>query len=97
MVIFEGSISQRVFFDKINKENTKARKDIVQTLSKICAFAMFAYLFMQLLVFVHGQHYDLLNTKMGYWFLLEMLGFVPVSYTHLDVYKRQAANWLCLR
>src|SRR5690606_3434085 len=51
MVIFEGSISQRVFFDKINKENMKARKSIVQTLSKICAFAMFAYLFMQLLVF----------------------------------------------
>jgi hypothetical protein len=48
----------------------------VNTLSKICAFAMFAYLFMQLLVFIHGQHYNLLNTKMGYWFLLEMVGFV---------------------
>ena len=76
MVIFEGSISQRVFADKINKKDKEARKGIVNTLSKICAFAMFAYLFMQLLVFIHGQHYNLLNTKMGYWYLLEMIGFV---------------------
>lgn len=76
MVIFEGSISQRVFSDKISKKDKEARKGIVHTLSKICAFAMFAYLFMQLLVFIHGQHYNLLNTKMGYWYLLEMIGFV---------------------
>jgi Ni/Fe-hydrogenase subunit HybB-like protein len=76
MVIFEGSISQRVFSDKISKKNMDDRKGIVHTLSKICAFAMFAYLFMQLLVFIHGQHYSLLNTKMGYWYLLEIIGFV---------------------
>lgn len=76
MVIFEGSISQRVFANKISKKNMDNRKDIVHTLSQISAFAMFAYLFMQLLVFVHGKHYNLLNTKMGYWFLLEILGFV---------------------
>jgi Ni/Fe-hydrogenase subunit HybB-like protein len=76
MVIFEGSISQRVFSNKINYKDKEARKGIVHTLSKICAFAMFAYLFMQLLVFIHGQHYNLLNTKMGYWYLLEMIGFV---------------------
>ncbi len=76
MVIFEGSISQRVFSDKISKKDKEARKGIVHTLSKISAFAMFAYLFMQLLVFIHGKHYSLLNTKMGYWYLLEMIGFV---------------------
>lgn len=76
MVIFEGSISQRVFSDKISQKDKEARKGIVNTLSKICAFAMFAYFFMQLLVFIHGQHYSLLNTKMGYWYLLEMIGFV---------------------
>lgn len=96
MVIFEGSISQRVFFDKINKENMKARKSIVQTLSKICAFAMFAYLFMQVLVFVHGQHYSLLNTKMGYWFLLEMLGFVLAPMI-LYIYSYRNSNLLLSR
>ena len=76
MVIFEGSISQRVFFSQISEKNHKAHHGIIIGLSKICAGTMFAYLFLQLLVFIHGQKWDMLNTPMGYWFLLEMAGFV---------------------
>lgn len=76
MVIFEGSITHKVFFSQISEKNDKAQHGIIHGLSKICTGALFAYFFMQLLVFIHGQHWDLLNTPMGYWFLLEMLGFV---------------------
>jgi len=76
MVIFEGSISDKVFFDQISEKNKKAQNGIIRGLSKICAGTMFAYFFLQLLVFIHGQHWDLLNTGMGHWFLLEMLGFI---------------------
>ena len=81
MVIFEGSISHKVFFDQISEKNHKAHNNIINGLSKICAVTMFAYFFLQLLVFVHGKHWDLLNTPMGYWYLLEMFGFVllPMS------------------
>lgn len=78
MVIFEGSISDKVFFDQISEINKKAQNGIIHGLSKICAGTMFAYFFLQLLVFIHGQHWDLLNTGMGHWFLLEMLGFVLI-------------------
>jgi Ni/Fe-hydrogenase subunit HybB-like protein len=76
MVIFEGSISQKVFFNQINEKNHKSHNGIVISLAKICAAAMFAYFFLQLMVFIHGKHWDLINTPMGYWFLLEILGFV---------------------
>ncbi len=76
MVILEGSISDKVFFDQISDKNKKAQNGIVRGLSKICAGTMFAYFFLQLLVFVHKQQWDLLSTGMGQWFLLEMLGFV---------------------
>jgi Ni/Fe-hydrogenase subunit HybB-like protein len=76
MVIFEGSISHKVFSSQISEKNHHAQKNIVIGLSKICAGAMFAYFFLQMLVFIHGQNWDLLNTPMGYWWLLEMLGFV---------------------
>ena len=76
MVIFEGSISHKVFFSQISEKNHHAQKGIVRGLSKICAGTMFAYFFLKLLVFIHGQRWDLLNTGMGYWFLLEMIGFV---------------------
>jgi Ni/Fe-hydrogenase subunit HybB-like protein len=76
MVIFEGSISHKVFSDQISEKNHKAHDGIVHSLAKICAGAMFAYLFLQLLVFIHDKNWDYLNTPMGYWFLLEMIGFV---------------------
>jgi len=76
MVIFEGSISHKVFFDQLNDKKIKEHDGIIHGLSKICAGAMFAYLFLQFLVFIHGKNWDLINTPMGYWFLVEMIGFV---------------------
>ena len=76
MVIFEGSISHKVFFSQISEKNHQAQHAIIRGLAKICAGTMFAYFFLKLLVFIHGENWDLLNTAMGYWFLVEMLGFV---------------------
>lgn len=78
MVIFEGSISERVFADQIPSKEKEQRKDVVSTLSRICAYTMFVYLVMQILVFVHGHRWSYINTSMGYWFLLEIVGFVVV-------------------
>jgi Ni/Fe-hydrogenase subunit HybB-like protein len=78
MVIFEGSISGKVFANQISDKNKKAEHGIIHGLAKICTGTMFAYFFLQLLVFIHGKHWDLLNTPMGHWFLLEMIGFVLV-------------------
>ena len=76
MVITEGSISQKVFFNQINPENHKAHNGILHGLAKICAFTLLVYFALQIVVFVHGKHWDLLNTRLGYWYLTEMLGFV---------------------
>lgn len=76
MVITEGSISQKVFFNQINPENHKAHNGILHSLSKICAFTLMVYFSLQIVVFIHGKHWDLLNTRMGHWYLTEMLGFV---------------------
>lgn len=76
MVIFEGSISNRVFFNQISKKNHKAHDNILVKLAAICAGAMFAYMFLQLLVFIHNKNWDHLNSNLGYWFIFEMVGLV---------------------
>lgn len=76
MVIFEGSISHKVFSYQINESNHHKQNDIILSLAKICAGTMFAYFFLKLLVFIHDQRWDLLTTPMGYWFLLEIFGFI---------------------
>jgi len=76
MVIFEGSISQRVFSDQVGKKGHMAYNGIIHGLSKICAFTLMIYFFLQIVVFVHGKHWLYLGSRMGAWYLLEMLGFV---------------------
>lgn len=76
MVIFEGSISDRVFSDQISEKDHMAHKGILHSLSKICAFTMLVYFFLHIVVFVHGKHWVYLGSRMGAWYLVEMLGFV---------------------
>jgi len=78
MVIFEGTISRRVFNHQLNATHRLSHDAIVLGLAKICAGTMFAYLFLKALVFVHGQHGALVLSTMGYWYLLEVGGFVLV-------------------
>jgi Ni/Fe-hydrogenase subunit HybB-like protein len=96
MVIFEGSISQKVFFDQISEKHAKEHDNIIHGLAKICAGSMFAYLFLQFLVFLHGRNWDLLNTPMGYWFLLEMIGFVLIPMM-LFFYSYRKRNILTIK
>ena len=43
-----------------------------------------------MVVFVHGKHWNLLNTPMGYWYLTEMLVFVllPMMLFYYSYRKR---------
>jgi len=96
MVIFEGAISHKVFFQQISEENHKAQHGILTGLAKICAVAMFAYLFLKMLVFIHEKHWDYLSTPMGYWFLVEIVGFVIVPMM-LFFYSSRRSNMLIIR
>lgn len=76
MVIFEGSISLKVFSNQISENHHKEHDDILHGLSRICSVALFAYFFLKVIVFIHGKHWNYINTPMGYWYLVEMIGFV---------------------
>lgn len=78
MVIFEGSLSHRVFHDQLGPEQHKSHNRILIGLARICAGTMFVYFFLKALVFLHGQHWNLIGTSMGLWYLVEVLGFVLV-------------------
>jgi Ni/Fe-hydrogenase subunit HybB-like protein len=96
MVIFEGSITHKVFSGQISEANHKAQKGILRGLSKICTGTLFAYFFLQVLVFVHDKNWIYLDTTMGYWFLLEMIGFVLLP-MFLFYYSYRTNNTLLIR
>ncbi len=78
MVIFEGSISDKVFAGKLSHAAHAGRDRILTGLARVCAGAMFVYLFLKVLDLTHAQHWHLLATGMGVWWLLEVVGFVAV-------------------
>ncbi|MCG6538355.1 MAG: polysulfide reductase NrfD, partial [Syntrophales bacterium LBB04] len=78
MVIFEGSISHKVFGSQLDKAHHEHYDDILVGLSKICSAAMFGYFFLKIILLVHEHAVQYLNSPMGFWYLFEIIGFVLV-------------------
>lgn len=78
MVIFEGTISHRIFRHQIDHEHHATYNHIVIGLGKVCAVVLFVYFFIKLVELLHGKQWALLATPMGYWYLTEIIGFVLV-------------------
>ena len=76
MVIFEGTISHRVFADQIDHDHQESFDRILIGLGKACAGALFVYFFMKILILIHGKQWSLLATPMGTWYLIELIGLV---------------------
>jgi Ni/Fe-hydrogenase subunit HybB-like protein len=77
MVIVEGALSHRIFRHRI----TGAHVDMDELqigLGKAGAIALFAYFFLKLQGVAEGEHWNLLPTRWGAWFLVEIVGFVLV-------------------
>jgi Ni/Fe-hydrogenase subunit HybB-like protein len=76
MVIFEGTISHKVFADQIDPDHHESFDHILIGLGKGCAGALFVYFFMKILLLIHGKQWSLLASPMGTWYLVELIGFV---------------------
>jgi Ni/Fe-hydrogenase subunit HybB-like protein len=76
MVIFEGTISHKVFADQIGPDHRESFDRILVGLGKGCAGALFVYFFMKILLLIHGKQWFLLATPMGTWYLVELIGFI---------------------
>jgi Ni/Fe-hydrogenase subunit HybB-like protein len=79
MVIFESSLSHKAFKNIIDAEPHAFDHDkIVMGLAKAAAIVMFGYFGIKVIGVAHGNHWHLLATPYGYWFLVEMIGFLLV-------------------
>lgn len=76
MVIFESSLSHRVFRSQLDPHEPVDLDRITLGLARAASILLFAYFFIRLQGLADGQNWALLNTPYGYWYLFEMLGFV---------------------
>ena len=78
MIIFEGTISHRVFRDLLGGHDEKKYEEMILGLAKGAAVTMFVYYFFQAMLFIHEKRWEMIDNPWGYWYLVEMLGFVLV-------------------
>ncbi len=78
MVIFEGSLSHKVFHKKMDKTYLKEHEPLVFGYAKAAAIVLFGYFVTKLVGVAAGNHWHLLGTPYGIWFLVEVLGFVAL-------------------
>lgn len=76
MVMIESFFTQKAFKDRIGHELHAAHDSILLGLGKGAVGALFAYIFLKLIDFVHYKQWVHLDTPMGYWYLFEIVGFV---------------------
>jgi len=78
LVIIIETMSQRIFRNNMSFANKASHRKIVISLAKVCSITMFVYFSMLVLVFLHGKNQMYINTPWGYWYLVEVIGFVLI-------------------
>lgn len=76
MVIVESTLSHKIFRDQTDPGRHVDVDVITLGLGKAASVVLFTYFFLKLLGIADGGHWDLLNTPLGHWFLVELFGFV---------------------
>jgi len=78
MVIFESTLSHRIFGYQVNREDHARLKEITLGLGKGASAVLFTYFCLKWVGVAHDNRWEWLATPLGSWFLLEVFGFVLV-------------------
>ena len=78
MVIFESTLSHRYFGDKMDQTHLAESEGVTLGFAKAASLVLFGYFMIKVMGVAGGDHWQLLTTPYGYWFLLELLGFVAL-------------------
>jgi Ni/Fe-hydrogenase subunit HybB-like protein len=85
MVIVESTITHKVFKRQLKNFNEAEHNRLVIGLGKATASALFVYFILKIFDLAHSDNWAYLNTPYGYWYLVEILGFVllpALFFTH---------------
>jgi Ni/Fe-hydrogenase subunit HybB-like protein len=76
LVIILESIGRGVFKEHMSSSHRTAHRPVLISLARVCSISMFVYLFMTMLVFIHGKDYNSFGGGWGAWYAVEVIGFV---------------------
>jgi Ni/Fe-hydrogenase subunit HybB-like protein len=78
MVIFEGSLSHRYFKNRMDAAHLAEKDQVALGFGKAASLVLMGYFIIKIIGIAGGNHWGLLATGYGMWFLVELLGFVAL-------------------
>ena len=78
MVIFESTLSHRYFLHKMDAAHLDERKGVTLGFGKAASFVLAGYFIVKVIGISEGNHWHLLATPYGLWFLVELFVFVAL-------------------
>ncbi len=78
MVMFEGMLSHRAFHDKMDEEHLSESDSLTLGFGKAASLVLAGYFTIKIIGVAAGNHWNLLTTPYGIWFLVEMIGFIAL-------------------
>lgn len=78
MVIMEGTLSHKVLKDHIDPEHHASHDEIIIGLARFASVGIFVYYFFKLLTFLHNKQWTMIDDFWGFWYVLEVVGFVLI-------------------
>jgi Ni/Fe-hydrogenase subunit HybB-like protein len=76
VIIAESTLTSRFLKHRYSPQYLARLPEFTLGLGKAASFVLFTYFALKIVGLAHGHHWDLLSTPYGYWFLVELLGFV---------------------
>jgi len=104
MVIFESTLSHRYFAHKMDQTHLNENRGVTLGFGKAASLILAGYFIIKVMGVAAGDHWHLLNTSYGHWFLVEIIGFVafPCFFYAMGVRNKDvklikwAATWSVL-
>jgi Ni/Fe-hydrogenase subunit HybB-like protein len=78
MVIVESMLSHRIFLSKDDPEHRGQLDRITLGLGRAASVVLFTYFWIRVISVMHSNSWSLLGTPLGYWYMVEILGFVVI-------------------
>ncbi len=76
MVIFEGTLAHRYYANKMDQVHLEEKDSVALGFGKAASFVLAGYFIIKVIGISAGNHWHLLGTGYGIWYLVELLGFV---------------------
>jgi Ni/Fe-hydrogenase subunit HybB-like protein len=76
MVLFEGSLAHRNFHDKMDADHLAMHDNLAYGFGRAASFVLIGYFAIKVFGVALGNNWNLLFTGYGWWFMLELFGFI---------------------